>query len=139
MTKQNVQTNVEGPRCDRCRPGTYDLSESHVEGCIECFCSGVSQHCYPSNLFITQIPMQLLGQSHGFTLTDRYGIHFNFKSVYIKIYVYIFFSPIRYRNQFIKSGFSTDVSKNEIGYDYTPNRGEILYWSLPSSFTGNKV
>lgn len=84
MIKQNVQTNIEGPRCDRCRPGTYDLSENHVEGCIECFCSGVSQHCYPSNLFITQIPMQLLGQSHGFTLTDRYGIRFNFKIVYIK-------------------------------------------------------
>jgi len=43
------------------------------------------------------------------------------------------------RNRFIKSGFSTDVSRNEIGYDYTPNRGEQLFWSLPSSFTGNKV
>ncbi|XP_029344965.1 basement membrane-specific heparan sulfate proteoglycan core protein isoform X9 [Acyrthosiphon pisum] len=109
------KTNVEGPRCDRCRPGTFDLSENHVEGCLECFCSGVSQNCYPSNLFVTQIPMQLFGQSHGFTLTDST------------------------RNRFIKSGFSTDVSKNEIGYDYTPNRGEQLFWSLPSSFTGNKI
>ncbi|XP_060879809.1 basement membrane-specific heparan sulfate proteoglycan core protein isoform X8 [Metopolophium dirhodum] len=109
------KTNVEGPRCDRCRPGTFDLSENHVEGCLECFCSGVSQNCYPSNLFVTQIPMQLFGQSHGFTLTDST------------------------RNRFIKSGFSTDVSRNEIGYDYTPNRGEQLFWSLPSSFTGNKV
>jgi hypothetical protein len=109
------KTNVEGPRCDRCRPGTFDLSENHVEGCLECFCSGVSQNCYPSSLFVTQIPMQLFGQSHGFTLTDST------------------------RNRFIKSGFSTDVSRNEIGYDYTPNRGEQLFWSLPSSFTGNKV
>ncbi|XP_050052982.1 basement membrane-specific heparan sulfate proteoglycan core protein-like isoform X1 [Aphis gossypii] len=109
------KTNVEGPRCDRCRPGTFDLSENHVEGCLECFCSGVSQSCYPSNLFVTQIPMQLFGQNHGFTLTDST------------------------RNRFIKTGFLTDVSRNEIGYDYTPNRGEQLFWSLPSSFTGNKI
>ncbi|XP_025416415.1 basement membrane-specific heparan sulfate proteoglycan core protein isoform X4 [Sipha flava] len=109
------KTNVEGPRCDRCRRGTYGLSENLVEGCLECFCSGVSQNCYSSNLFITQIPMQLFGPNHGFILTDRT------------------------RTRSIKSGFSTDVSKNEIGYDYTPNRGEQLFWSLPSSFTGNKI
>lgn len=133
-----MQTNVEGPRCDHCRPGTYDLSESHIEGCVECFCSGVSQKCYSSNLFITQIPMQLLGQSHGFTLTDRYPRRLTEKFWNLKL-LFILFFFFRTRSRSIKSGFSIDISKNEIGYDYSPNRGESLFWSLPTSFTGNKV
>lgn len=81
--------------------------------------------------------MQLFGQNHGFILTDRFDIFIELKNLEIKIKIIIIFSRTRSRS--IKSGFLTDVSKNEIGYDYTPNRGEQLFWSLPSSFTGNKV
>jgi len=64
-----------------------------MEGCIECFSSGVSQNCYPSNLFITQIPMQLLGQSHGFTLTDRSAISFYLESSEMNIYIFLLSEP----------------------------------------------
>ncbi|XP_050533162.1 basement membrane-specific heparan sulfate proteoglycan core protein-like isoform X14 [Daktulosphaira vitifoliae] len=109
------KTNVVGPRCNHCRPGTFDLQDKYPQGCLECFCSGATRDCFPSNFFTTQIPMPLLGPNHGFTLTDRV------------------------RSKYIKTGFITDLARNEIGYDYTPNRGESLYWSLPSTFTGNKV
>lgn len=67
------QTNVEGRNCDRCRPGTFSLSEKHIEGCLECFCSGVTDTCQQANLYKTQIPMQVVDSAHGFTLTDRYA------------------------------------------------------------------
>jgi len=48
------------------------LSEKHIEGCLECFCSGVTDTCQQANLYRTQIPMQVFDSAHGFTLTDRY-------------------------------------------------------------------
>lgn len=65
------KTNVEGPNCDRCREGTFGLNGSVAEGCQSCFCSGVVSDCRESNLYITQIPIQILDDdSHGITLTD---------------------------------------------------------------------
>uniref|UniRef100_A0A8D9EVV2 Basement membrane-specific heparan sulfate proteoglycan core protein n=1 Tax=Cacopsylla melanoneura TaxID=428564 RepID=A0A8D9EVV2_9HEMI len=109
------KVNVEGPRCDRCRPNTFDLSELHPEGCLQCFCSGLNATCRSSNLYVTQIPMQVY-QNHGITLTDRI------------------------RQQTIDSGFRIDIEKNEIGYDDEASlRGQKLYWSLPQQFTGDRV
>ncbi|XP_059185113.1 laminin subunit beta-3-like [Centropristis striata] len=33
------KVNVEGPRCDRCKRGSYDLSASNPLGCSRCSCS----------------------------------------------------------------------------------------------------
>lgn len=45
----------------------------------------------------------------------------------------------RNRQQTIRNDFYTDVAHNEISYDYAALRGQKLYWSLPSQFTGNRV
>lgn len=42
--------NVEGPKCDRCAQGFYNLSSSNPEGCTKCSCSlegSVSERCDP--------------------------------------------------------------------------------------------
>lgn len=42
--------NVEGPQCDRCVPGFYNLSSSNPQGCTKCSCSlegSVSERCDP--------------------------------------------------------------------------------------------
>ncbi|XP_075211994.1 terribly reduced optic lobes isoform X4 [Lycorma delicatula] len=110
------KTNVEGPRCDRCLPGTFDLLASHPEGCLECFCSSVTDSCQSSNLYLTQIPMQIIDQSHGFTLTDSN------------------------RNEAIKGDFELNVAENKISYEFKNNQySRRLFWSLPPEFTGNKV
>lgn len=68
----SLQNNVEGPKCDQCRYGSFGLSENNVEGCHKCFCSGVTDDCQSSNLYVTQIPMQILdGIDNHFTLSDR--------------------------------------------------------------------
>lgn len=45
------KVNVEGPRCDRCKPGYYGLSSSNPLGCTKCSCSphgSLSDICDPS-------------------------------------------------------------------------------------------
>ncbi|XP_049426216.1 laminin subunit beta-3 isoform X1 [Epinephelus fuscoguttatus] len=44
------KVNVEGPRCDRCKRGYYDLSASNPLGCSKCSCSpdgSLSDACDP--------------------------------------------------------------------------------------------
>lgn len=46
--------NVEGENCDTCAPGYYELSFLNPDGCIKCFCSGVSSVCQTwSNMSFT--------------------------------------------------------------------------------------
>ncbi|XP_060517066.1 laminin subunit alpha-1 [Cylas formicarius] len=41
----NCKPNVEGLYCDRCKTGYFGLSSAHPEGCLACFCSGVTHLC----------------------------------------------------------------------------------------------
>ena len=41
------------------------------EGCLRCFCSGVSQQCSEATYYRTQIPMQVVDDQHGFSLVNR--------------------------------------------------------------------
>ncbi|XP_018405456.1 PREDICTED: basement membrane-specific heparan sulfate proteoglycan core protein-like [Cyphomyrmex costatus] len=107
--------NVEGPECNRCRPSTYGLRAENIDGCIECYCSGVTDQCHESTLYVQQIPMWVYDSHHGFTLTDST------------------------RRDIIDDGFDLNVAMNEIGYRYPDSRSRRLFWSLPSVFTGNKV
>ncbi|XP_054273123.1 basement membrane-specific heparan sulfate proteoglycan core protein-like isoform X4 [Macrosteles quadrilineatus] len=110
------KTNVIGQSCSECRPGTFDLSESNLDGCIECYCSGVSNDCQSSNMLREAIPMQIVDKTHLFTLTDPN------------------------RQVVIQEDFILNPAMNEIGYDFANNqRQQRLFWSLPPDFTGNKV
>jgi len=62
--------NVEGPTCNQCRPSTYGLRAENIDGCIECYCSGVTDQCHESTLYVQQIPVWVYDSQHGFTLTD---------------------------------------------------------------------
>ncbi|XP_030745032.1 basement membrane-specific heparan sulfate proteoglycan core protein isoform X3 [Sitophilus oryzae] len=108
------KSNVEGRNCDRCKNGTFGLSEENIEGCEFCFCSGESSECTESRSYIEQIPVQIV-ENHGFILTDQY-----------------------FRKR-IESDFKTSLALNEIGYNFPPSQRDTLYWSLPSTFTGNQI
>lgn len=43
------QAQVEGPTCSHCRPHHFYLSASNPEGCLPCFCMGVTQQCASSS------------------------------------------------------------------------------------------
>lgn len=86
------------------------------EGCQTCFCSGIATECGESNLYIEQIPSQIIDENnHGFSLTDRD------------------------QQNFIRNGFTLDIARNEIGYSFRPSSSQRWYWSLPRIFTGYKI
>ncbi|XP_071052422.1 basement membrane-specific heparan sulfate proteoglycan core protein isoform X15 [Onthophagus taurus] len=111
------KTNVEGQTCNRCKEGTFGLSADLPDGCQSCFCAGVSSECSESNLYVEQIPSQILDPSsnNGFVLTDR-----NMRKI-------------------ISENFQADLSLNEIAYIFRPSESDRLFWSLPNTFTGNKI
>ncbi|XP_058809308.1 basement membrane-specific heparan sulfate proteoglycan core protein-like isoform X2 [Phymastichus coffea] len=111
----SCKRNVEGAECDRCRYSTFGLSQNNPDGCNECFCSGVTNQCHESSLYLQQIPVFFYDNEHGFTLTDSA------------------------RRQIVSEGFELDFAVNKIGYRYTDSRSRRLFWSLPSKFTGNKI
>ncbi|KAK7884903.1 hypothetical protein WMY93_028026 [Mugilogobius chulae] len=44
----NCKNNVAGTLCDECKPGFFHLSEANPEGCLQCFCMGVTKQCASS-------------------------------------------------------------------------------------------
>ncbi|KAI3381409.1 hypothetical protein SNEBB_000855 [Seison nebaliae] len=44
------KSNVVGSQCNECKSGTFDLNALHVTGCIECYCSGVTNKCSAINM-----------------------------------------------------------------------------------------
>lgn len=42
------QENVQGPRCDQCRLGTFSLDAANPKGCTRCFCFGATDRCRSS-------------------------------------------------------------------------------------------
>ncbi|XP_068986154.1 basement membrane-specific heparan sulfate proteoglycan core protein-like isoform X28 [Bombus flavifrons] len=112
----DCKRNVEGRQCNRCRPATFGLSAENPDGCSECYCSGLTDQCHESSLYVQQIPMWVYDNQHGFTLTDST------------------------RQEIIDHrDFELNLATNEIGYRYPDSRRRSLLWSLPPIFTGNKV
>ncbi|CAG7838540.1 unnamed protein product [Allacma fusca] len=107
--------NVEGSACNLCRQGTFALQEGNPQGCLQCYCSRVSQECSSANLFRLSIDSQLIPGPHGFVLTNSLGT-----------------SSI--------TEITVDQASEELAYRYpSSSRSERLFWSLPPRFTGNRI
>lgn len=46
-----VQMNVEGQYCSTCKTGAFHLSQENKDGCLSCFCMGVTQQCSSSTYY----------------------------------------------------------------------------------------
>uniref|UniRef100_A0A1A9VWV6 Basement membrane-specific heparan sulfate proteoglycan core protein n=1 Tax=Glossina austeni TaxID=7395 RepID=A0A1A9VWV6_GLOAU len=106
---------VVGPRCDTCAPDSFHLNAFTYTGCIECFCSGLTNTCTSSSWYRDQI-VSNFGQSrapHGFTLIRDYDAD----------------HPSNV--DFVSTGSSLSFSNAPTA--------EPLYWSLPAQFLGNKI
>ncbi|KAA0202727.1 hypothetical protein HAZT_HAZT010235, partial [Hyalella azteca] len=109
------KTNVQGDSCSLCAPGYFGLSLTNPDGCLRCWCSGVTDQCFSSNFQKMQIPMNLIGENHGFVITNRA------------------------RTDVKRDGFRVNIRDNQITYNEMNllNNQDTYYWSLPQSFTGN--
>ncbi|XP_073669042.1 basement membrane-specific heparan sulfate proteoglycan core protein isoform X7 [Paramisgurnus dabryanus] len=110
--------NVEGSTCSTCKQGTFYLSPSNKDGCLSCFCMGVTQQCSSSNHYRDVISTTFApGNYQGFALVNRQ------------------------RTNRIDTGFSVELSTEGTQLSYTNFNylgQEPHYWQLPNTFQGDK-
>nr|XP_046221837.1 LOW QUALITY PROTEIN: basement membrane-specific heparan sulfate proteoglycan core protein-like [Oncorhynchus gorbuscha] len=111
--------NVEGPDCSNCKQGTFHLSTDNKDGCLSCFCMGVTQQCSSSSHDRDQVSSVFApGNFQGFALVNRQ------------------------RTNRISTGFTVEVSTDgtQLSYSNFDYLGqEPHYWQLPEAFQGDKV
>uniref|UniRef100_A0A8C2WMQ1 Heparan sulfate proteoglycan 2 n=1 Tax=Cyclopterus lumpus TaxID=8103 RepID=A0A8C2WMQ1_CYCLU len=111
--------NVEGPSCSSCKSGTFHLSQEDKDGCLSCFCMGVTQQCSSSTYYRDLVSSVFSpGNFQGFALVNRQ------------------------RTNRISTGFTVEVSTQGTQLSYTNFDylgQERHYWQLPEVYQGDKV
>ncbi|XP_056158189.1 basement membrane-specific heparan sulfate proteoglycan core protein [Lampris incognitus] len=111
--------NVEGPSCSICKPGTFHLSPDNKDGCLSCFCMGVTQQCSSSTYYRDLVSSVFApGNFQGYALVNRQ------------------------RTNHISTGFTVEVSTEGTQLSYTNFDylgQEPHYWQLPGAYQGDKV
>ncbi|XP_028309184.1 basement membrane-specific heparan sulfate proteoglycan core protein isoform X2 [Gouania willdenowi] len=114
----HCKMNAEGPSCSTCKSGTFHLSQDNNDGCLSCFCMGVTQQCYSSNYYRDLVYSVFSpGNFQDFALVNRQ------------------------RTSRITTGFTVEVSTEgtQLSYSNFENLGqEPHYWQLPDVYQGDK-
>uniref|UniRef100_A0AAV2LZ82 Basement membrane-specific heparan sulfate proteoglycan core protein n=1 Tax=Knipowitschia caucasica TaxID=637954 RepID=A0AAV2LZ82_KNICA len=110
--------NVEGQSCSSCKQGTFHLSPQNKDGCLSCFCMGVTQQCYSSNYYRDLVTSEFTpGNFQGYALVNRQ------------------------RTARITTGFTVEISTSGTQLSYS-NFDNVLqephFWQLPGSYQGDK-
>ncbi|XP_048206407.1 basement membrane-specific heparan sulfate proteoglycan core protein isoform X3 [Perognathus longimembris pacificus] len=108
------KNNVVGRLCNECAAGSFHLSSQNPDGCLKCFCMGVSRQCTSSSWSRSQV----LGASEEpgqFSLTNAAGSHTT------------------------SEGISSPASGELVFSSFHSLLSEPYFWSLPSRFRGDKV
>ncbi|XP_076597098.1 basement membrane-specific heparan sulfate proteoglycan core protein isoform X2 [Chaetodon auriga] len=111
--------NIEGPSCSSCKSGTFHLNPENKDGCLSCFCMGVTQQCSSSTYYRDLVSSVFSpGNFQGFALVNRQ------------------------RTNRISTGFTVEVSTEgtQLSYSNFDYLGqEPHYWQLPGVYQGDKV
>lgn len=111
--------NVAGPSCSTCKPGTFHLSRENKDGCLSCFCMGITQQCTSSTYYRDEISSVFSPRNfQGFALVNRQ------------------------RTSRVSTGFTVDVSTEgtRLSYSNFNYLGQgPHYWQLPDAYQGDKV
>ncbi|XP_041377591.1 basement membrane-specific heparan sulfate proteoglycan core protein-like isoform X3 [Gigantopelta aegis] len=110
---------VQGQKCRHCVEGYFNLDERNTQGCLACFCMGITNQCSSSSYYRDTIrPLWANDGTHNFGLTNRR------------------------LSRMIKDGFTVDASRNQITFTQfqdVQRERESLFFQLPPRFRGNKV
>uniref|UniRef100_A0A0A9YRP0 Basement membrane-specific heparan sulfate proteoglycan core protein n=1 Tax=Lygus hesperus TaxID=30085 RepID=A0A0A9YRP0_LYGHE len=105
---------VTGPRCDQCAKDSFFLSSQNENGCIKCFCMGITKDCRSSDLYRDTIQTSFPGNSaQGFTLVKKTD------------------------DQFEKIEPIVDASSRELYFDNFDT--EVYYWAVSPAYLFDKV
>nr|XP_054952810.1 basement membrane-specific heparan sulfate proteoglycan core protein isoform X2 [Pan paniscus] len=108
------KNNVVGRLCNECADGSFHLSTRNPDGCLKCFCMGVSRHCTSSSWSRAQVHGASEEPGH-FSLTNAASTHTTNEGI---------FSP----------------TPGELGFSsFHRLLSGPYFWSLPSRFLGDKV
>uniref|UniRef100_A0A3B5AWQ0 Heparan sulfate proteoglycan 2 n=1 Tax=Stegastes partitus TaxID=144197 RepID=A0A3B5AWQ0_9TELE len=112
-----LQNNVAGALCDECKPGFFHLSETNPEGCLRCFCMGVTKQCASSTWNREQVGCRVRGGVNGqlFSLSNSAN------------------------TKTISEGITQRGSSEVVYRSFSSVPNDIYYWVLPQSFRGDKV
>ncbi|XP_052760298.1 basement membrane-specific heparan sulfate proteoglycan core protein-like isoform X2 [Mya arenaria] len=110
---------VQGRRCARCREDHFYLDANNPQGCLTCFCSGITNQCTSSSYYRDSLrPIIGTDGSHNFVLVNRR------------------------MNNLISDGFIVDSSRNSVTYNRfegVQQERESLFFQLPAKFRGDRV
>ena len=59
-----LQPYVEGRECSRCQAGYFYLHSDNAQGCLSCYCMGVTDQCTNSRYYRSKVSMQILLPSY---------------------------------------------------------------------------
>lgn len=104
---------VTGLKCDQCTVGSFFLNPRG--GCISCFCMGVTEQCSSTNWFRDSVK-STIGNNHDANIALVEGHD----------------DPREMTEALL-------VENREVIYRNFGTSEETFYWSLPSSFLGNKI
>ncbi|XP_059511622.1 basement membrane-specific heparan sulfate proteoglycan core protein isoform X10 [Stegostoma tigrinum] len=112
--------HVQGRTCDACEAGYFYLSAENREGCLPCFCMGVTQQCSSSSYYrnVVSSPFVPPNNFQNFSLVNRQ------------------------RTTRITSGFTVTVRDRQPQLSFGrfgQYTQESYYWQLPEVFQGDKV
>ncbi|KAJ8412021.1 hypothetical protein AAFF_G00142880 [Aldrovandia affinis] len=118
LTVVPLQTQTEGPSCSVCKQGHFHLMTDHKDGCLSCFCMGVTQQCSSSSYYRDLVSSSFApGNFQGFALVNQQ------------------------RTERIATGFTVEVATDGTQLSFT-NFGnlhqESYYWQLPEAYQGDK-
>uniref|UniRef100_A0A8C0L4U3 Basement membrane-specific heparan sulfate proteoglycan core protein n=1 Tax=Canis lupus dingo TaxID=286419 RepID=A0A8C0L4U3_CANLU len=117
----HCKAQVEGLTCSHCRPHHFYLSASNPDGCLPCFCMGITQQCVSSSYtrHLVRISTHFApGDFQGFALVNPQ------------------------RNSRLTGGFSVEPVPEgaQLSFSNFAHLGhESFYWQLPEPYQGDKV
>ncbi|XP_042333788.1 LOW QUALITY PROTEIN: basement membrane-specific heparan sulfate proteoglycan core protein [Sceloporus undulatus] len=113
------KANVEGLSCSSCRPHHFHLSAENRDGCLPCFCMGVTQQCTHSSYHRDLVATPFFpGNFQGFAMVNRQ------------------------HSARVQTGFMVEMSPEgpQLSYGRFGQLGqESYYWQLPEIYLGDKV
>ncbi|KAG5835509.1 hypothetical protein ANANG_G00244770 [Anguilla anguilla] len=109
----SCKPNVEGELCDECKAGSFHLTEDNPDGCLQCFCMGVTKQCASSTWNRDQV--QGNGDGQNFALSDGAN------------------------TRTITEGIIQKDGSEVAFRSFASIPSDVYYWVLPESFRGDKV
>ncbi|XP_041062394.1 basement membrane-specific heparan sulfate proteoglycan core protein isoform X1 [Carcharodon carcharias] len=110
------KANVVGRLCDECSAGSFNLDDSNVDGCLKCFCMGISKQCASSSWHRDQVRALYDEQERNlYTLTNMA------------------------HTQRVTEGVQMNALNELVFANFDTIPRDIYYWVLPNRFKGDKV